>query len=75
MCCDLAEKGRESDAYAAAETVYEGGRYQTGEVAQSAYISRQWPRFERLFLEQANGHTFATLTEALYAPLHHAVKK
>ena len=68
------EKGRESDAYAAAESAYEGGRYQTGEVAQSAYLSHQWPRFERLFFEQANGHTFATLVEALYAPLFFAVK-
>ena len=68
------EKGRDSDAYAAAETAYEGGRYQTGEVAQSAYLSHQWPRFERLFFEQANGHTFATLVEALYAPLFFAVK-
>ena len=68
------DKGLESDAYAAAETAYEGGRYQTGEVAQSAYLSHQWPRFERLFFEQANGHTFATLVEALYAPLFFAVK-
>ena len=51
------EKGRDSDAYAAAESAYHG-RYQTGEVAQSAYLSHQWPRFERLFFEQANGHTF-----------------
>ncbi|NYS59574.1 exodeoxyribonuclease V subunit gamma [Vreelandella salicampi] len=69
------EKGRESDAYAAAESAYEGGRFQTGEVAQSAYLSHQWPRFERLFNEQTqHGHRFATLTEALYAPLHYSVK-
>ncbi|MYL22403.1 exodeoxyribonuclease V subunit gamma [Halomonas alkaliantarctica] len=69
------EKGRESDAYAAAEAAYEGGRYQTGEVAQSAYLSHQWPRFERLFNEPTqHGHRFATLTEALYAPLFYAVK-
>ncbi|MGM0825110.1 MAG: exodeoxyribonuclease V subunit gamma [Pseudomonadota bacterium] len=73
---DMAEeKGRESDAYAAAEAAYEGGRYQTGEVAQSAYLGHQWPRFERLFNEQTqHGHRFATLTEALYAPLFNAVK-
>ncbi|WP_346795444.1 exodeoxyribonuclease V subunit gamma [Halomonas sp. Bachu 37] len=73
------EKGRESDAYAAAEATYEGGRYQTGEVAQSAYLSHQWPRFERLFNDRARcfeeqHHSFATLTEALYAPLFNAVK-
>ncbi len=68
------EKGRESDAYAAAEAAYEGGYKVTGEVAQSAYLGHQWPRFERLFFEQANGHTFATLTESLYAPLFFAVK-
>jgi exodeoxyribonuclease V gamma subunit len=69
------EKGRESDAYAAAEGAYDGGRFQTGEVAQSAYLGHQWPRFERLFNEQTqHGHRFVTLTEALYAPLFYAVK-
>ena len=69
------DKGRESDAYAAAEGAYDGGRFQTGEVAQSAYLGHQWPRFERLFNEQTqHGHRFATLTEALYAPLFYAVK-
>ncbi|TNH17887.1 exodeoxyribonuclease V subunit gamma [Halomonas sp. BL6] len=68
------EKGRDSDAFAAAEAAYEGGYKVTGEAAQSAYLSHQWPRFERLFFEQANGHTFATLTESLYAPLFFAVK-
>ncbi|MDR5886295.1 exodeoxyribonuclease V subunit gamma [Vreelandella janggokensis] len=69
------EKGRESDAYAAAEGAYDGGRFQTGEVAQSAYLGHQWPRFERLFNDQTqHGHRFATLTEALYAPLFYAVK-
>ncbi|NGO90846.1 MAG: hypothetical protein GBQ79_14745, partial [Halomonas sp.] len=63
-----------SDAFAAAEAAYEGGYKVTGEAAQSAYLSHQWPRFERLFFEQANGHTFATLVDALYAPLHQAVK-
>ncbi len=70
------EKGRDSDAYAAAETAYEGGRYQTGEVAQSAYLSRQWPRFERLFHERTpQNEDFAGLVECLYAPLFKAVKK
>ena len=59
---------------AAAETAYEGGRFQTGEVAQSAYLSHQWSSFERLFNERALGHSFVTLTEALYAPLHRSVK-
>ena len=68
------ESEPDSDAYAAAETAYEGGRFQTGEVAQSAYLSHQWPSFERLFKERALGHGFATLTEALYSPLHRAVK-
>ncbi|MGP9765846.1 exodeoxyribonuclease V subunit gamma [Halomonas sp. AOP13-D3-9] len=65
----------DSDAHAAAETAYEGGRFQTGEVAQSAYLSHQWSSFERLFNERALGHSFATLTEALYAPLHRSVKR
>lgn len=68
------ESEADSDAYAAAETAYEGGRFQTGEVAQSAYLSHQWPSFERLFNERALGHSFALLTEALYAPLHRSVK-
>ena len=68
------ESELESDAYAAAEAAYEGGRYQTGEVAQSAYLSHQWPSFEQLFSERVLGHRFTTLTEALYAPLHRAVK-
>ncbi|MGM0544366.1 MAG: exodeoxyribonuclease V subunit gamma [Pseudomonadota bacterium] len=75
----LAKKGTpdtapDSDAYAAATAAYEGGRYQTGEVAQSAYLSHQWPSFEKLFNAQAVGHRFATLTEGLYAPLHASVK-
>lgn len=69
------EKGRESDAYAAAEGAYDGGSFQTGEVAQSAYLAHQWPRFERLFNDhREKAHSFATLTEALYAPLFNAVK-
>jgi exodeoxyribonuclease V gamma subunit len=69
------EKGRESDAYAAAEGAYDGGRFQTGEVAQSAYLGHQWPRFERLFNDhREQTHSFAALTEALYAPLFYAVK-
>ncbi|KPQ24778.1 MAG: exodeoxyribonuclease V, gamma subunit [Halomonas sp. HL-48] len=69
------EKGRESDAYAAAEGAYDGGRFQTGEVAQSAYLAHQWPRFERLFNDhREQAHSFAVLTEALYAPLFNAVK-
>ncbi|MDR5900030.1 exodeoxyribonuclease V subunit gamma [Halomonas vilamensis] len=69
------EKSRESDAYAAAETVYDGGRFQTGEVAQSAYLAHQWPRFERLFNDHREPESgFAALTEALYAPLFYAVK-
>jgi exodeoxyribonuclease V gamma subunit len=69
------ENTQESAAYAAAEAAYEGGRYQTGEVAQSAYLAHQWPRFERLFNEHAaHGHYFASLTEALYAPLFYAIK-
>ena len=68
------DSARESDAYAAAETAYEGGRFQAGEVAQSAYLSHQWPSFERLFNERVLGHSFVTLTEALYAPLHRSVK-
>ncbi|CAM3571070.1 exodeoxyribonuclease V subunit gamma [Halomonas sp. FME1] len=63
-----------SDAYAAAETAYEGGRFQAGEVAQSAYLAHQWPSFERLFNENNSGHCFATLTEMLYAPLHRSIK-
>ncbi|MGY4879313.1 exodeoxyribonuclease V subunit gamma [Vreelandella aquamarina] len=75
------EKGRESDAYAAAEKIYEDGYRYTGEVSQSAYLSHQWPRFERLFFDRTEArhdgqpHTFATLTDALYAPLFKAVKK
>ncbi|HCA03100.1 MAG TPA: exodeoxyribonuclease V subunit gamma [Halomonas campaniensis] len=70
------EKGRESDAYAAAEKAYESGFKTTGEADQSPYLGHQWPRFERLFFDRtANGkHTFAELTEALYAPLFYAVK-
>ncbi|HSP31403.1 MAG TPA: exodeoxyribonuclease V subunit gamma, partial [Halomonas sp.] len=68
------ESEPDSDAYAAAETAYQGGSYQTGEVAQSAYLSHQWSSFERLFSERALGHSFASLTEALYAPLHRSVK-
>ncbi|BBI63159.1 hypothetical protein HSBAA_44650 [Vreelandella sulfidaeris] len=68
------ESEADSDAYAAAEAIYEGGRFQTGEVAQSAYLSHQWPSFERLFNERALAHRFASLTEALYAPLHRSVK-
>jgi exodeoxyribonuclease V gamma subunit len=72
---DNQENTQESAAYAAAEAAYEGGRYQTGEVAQSAYLAHQWPRFERLFNEHAaHGHYFASLTEALYAPLFYAIK-
>ena len=70
-----AESEPDSDAYAAAETAYEGGRFQTGEVAQSAYLSHQWPSFERLFNQRVLGHSFASLAEALYAPLHRSVKK
>ena len=70
-----AESESDSDAYAAAETAYEGGRFQTGEVAQSAYLSHQWPSFERLFNQRVLGHSFASLAEALYAPLHRSVKK
>ncbi|WP_249975800.1 exodeoxyribonuclease V subunit gamma [Vreelandella olivaria] len=69
------ESTRESDAYAAAATSYEGGRFQQGDVTLSAYLSHQWPTFEQLFSEQTvHGHRFATLTDALYAPLFNAVK-
>ena len=70
------EKGRESDAYAAAEKVYESGFKTTGEADQSPYLGHQWPRFERLFFDRTANekHTFAELTEALYAPLFYAVK-
>ena len=75
------EKGQESDAYAAAEKAYESGFKTTGEADQSPYLGHQWPRFERLFFDRIEAsndgqpHTFATLTEALYAPLFKAVKK
>ena len=70
------EKGRESDAYAAAEKAYESGFKTTGEADQSPYLGHQWPRFERLFFDRTANekHTFAELTEALYAPLFYAVK-
>lgn len=70
----------ESDAFNAAASAYEGGRFQTGEVAQSAYLARQWTSFEALFNTRTGestdqGHTFASLAEALYAPLYRAVKE
>jgi exodeoxyribonuclease V gamma subunit len=71
------EKGRESDAYAAAEKAYESGFKTTGETDQSPYLGHQWLRFERLFFDRTANekHTFSELTEALYAPLFKAVKK
>ncbi|MGO2880859.1 MAG: exodeoxyribonuclease V subunit gamma, partial [Halomonas sp.] len=70
----------DSDAFSAAASTYEGGRFQTGEVAQSAYLARQWPNFEALFneghLEGANpALRFAALADALYLPLYRAVKE
>ncbi|WP_018918649.1 exodeoxyribonuclease V subunit gamma [Vreelandella zhanjiangensis] len=74
------ESTPESDAFNAAASAYEGGRFQTGEVAQSAYLARQWTSFEALFNTRTGestdqGHTFALLAEALYAPLYRAVKE
>ncbi len=65
----------ESDAYRAAASAYEGDRFRTGEVQQSAYLARQWPSFEALYNAHAQGHGFATLVDTLYAPLYRAVKE
>ncbi|MBZ5488066.1 exodeoxyribonuclease V subunit gamma [Halomonas aquamarina] len=65
----------ESDAYRAAASAYEGDRYRTGEVQQSAYLARQWPSFKALYNACAQGHGFATLVETLYAPLYRAIKE
>ncbi|MGO2398867.1 MAG: exodeoxyribonuclease V subunit gamma [Halomonas sp.] len=70
----------DSDAFSAAASTYEGGRFQTGEVAQSAYLARQWPNFEALFNEgnQKGANSalrFSALADALYLPLYRAVKE
>ncbi|WP_252107200.1 MULTISPECIES: exodeoxyribonuclease V subunit gamma [unclassified Halomonas] len=69
------ESDRDSPAYAAAESAYEGGRYLRGDVSQSAYLAHQWPSFEQLYSARtAMNEGFAELVEHLYAPLFKAVK-
>ncbi|WP_017430911.1 exodeoxyribonuclease V subunit gamma [Vreelandella jeotgali] len=71
---ETADTGRRDPADAA-RAVYESGYRHTGDVDRSAYLAHQWPTFDRLHAaESRHGHTFARLTDELYAPLYHHVK-
>ncbi|GAB2712939.1 exodeoxyribonuclease V subunit gamma [Halomonas garicola] len=72
---DARQKKGKKDPQEAARSAYEGGFQHAGEVAQSAYLAHQWPDFARLdAATTAQGHTFANLAGALYAPLYQLVK-
>ncbi|MDN6180397.1 MAG: exodeoxyribonuclease V subunit gamma [Halomonas subglaciescola] len=72
---DARQKKGNKDPQESARSVYEGGYHHSGEVEQSAYLTRLWPDFARLYAaESAHGHTFSSLADALYTPLHEHVK-
>ncbi|MDY7114895.1 exodeoxyribonuclease V subunit gamma [Halomonas sp. SSL-5] len=70
------EKAEEADlkAWKAAARVFEGDDYTAGERDRDPYLARQWRDLESLVRQAAVGRRFTELTEALYAPLHDAVK-
>jgi len=70
------DKAEEADlkAWKAAVQVFEGNDYTPGERDRDPYLARQWRDLASLVRHQASGQHFTKLTNALYAPLHDAVK-
>ncbi|MDN3558134.1 exodeoxyribonuclease V subunit gamma [Halomonas maura] len=71
-------KAEEADlkAWKAAVTAFHGTGFNGdhGELGRDPYLARQWRDLEGLVRHQAAGRRFTELCEALYAPLHDAVK-
>ncbi|EPC02130.1 exodeoxyribonuclease V subunit gamma [Litchfieldella anticariensis FP35 = DSM 16096] len=65
---------RDSDAWRAAASTYEGDDFNAGEVDRNPYLAHRWPGFAALASERHDAYGFAELTERLLAPVHLAVK-
>ena len=65
---------RDSDAWRAAASIYNGDDYNAGEVSRNAYLAHRWPSFTTLYEATHASGGFAELTEQLLAPVHLAVK-
>ncbi|NIC05633.1 exodeoxyribonuclease V subunit gamma [Billgrantia bachuensis] len=65
---------RDSDAWRAAASTYNGDDFNAGEAGRNAYLAHRWPSFTALFDARQDRLGFAELTERLLAPVHLAVK-
>ena len=76
-CLGSPERQEDNDlkAYQAAAKVFEGDDYNPGELHRDAYLARQWRSFDELARQRTAERHFGELADALYAPLHHAVKR
>ncbi|MCC5882075.1 MAG: exodeoxyribonuclease V subunit gamma [Halomonas sp.] len=68
------ESERDSDAWRAAASAYNGDDFNAGEAGRNAYLSHRWPSFTALYEARHDAGSFAQLTERLLAPVHLAVK-
>lgn len=65
---------RDSEAWRAAASTYDGDDYNAGEVGRNPYLAHRWPSFNALHEAPHTAGGFAELTEQLLAPVHLAVK-
>lgn len=68
------ESERDSDAWRAAASAYNGDDFNAGEAGRNAYLAHRWPSFTALYEARHDAGSFAQLTERLLAPVHLAVK-
>ncbi|RTR06890.1 exodeoxyribonuclease V subunit gamma [Halomonas nitroreducens] len=72
------DQAEEADlkAWKAAVTAFHGTGFNGdhGELGRDPYLARQWRNLEGLVRHEAAGRRFTELCDALYAPLHDAVK-
>lgn len=68
------ESERDSDAWRAAASAYDGDDFNAGEVSRNPYLAHRWPGFTALATARHDAYGFAALTERLLAPVHQAVK-
>ncbi|WP_445158415.1 exodeoxyribonuclease V subunit gamma [Halomonas sp. E14] len=68
------ESERDSDAWRAAASTYNGDAFNAGEAGRNAYLAHRWPSFTALYEARQDRLGFAELTERLLAPVHLAVK-
>lgn len=65
---------RDSDAWRAAASAYDGDDFNAGEVGRNSYLAHRWPSFTALYEARHDAGGFVQLTERLLAPVHVAVK-